>query len=197
MMIIAGGLTVSSGFARKPGVFLAGFPPGNSTIRVEISKVITALSFAFLSLKDFIFNRLIFSLDMKFLAEGSERQTEIEKMINDVEKNYGDAVRTMNVLKNEINQLEQVRAGSPAENDADTEELNSAIRKLDEFIDFWILSSTDAWNKYRLLEKEFTATQASNSVKLNKLKSLCKESEQLAKDLLCYSLSHLKTERSP
>ncbi len=134
---------------------------------------------------------------MKFLAEGSERQTEIEKMINDVEKNYGDAVRTMNVLKNEINQLEQVRAGSPAENDADTEELNSAIRKLDEFIDFWILRSTDAWNKYRLLEKEFTATQASNSVKLNKLKSLCKESEQLAKDLLCYSLSHLKTERSP
>jgi hypothetical protein len=37
MTIIAGYLPVAFGFARKPKVFLAGAPPGNSTIEDEVS----------------------------------------------------------------------------------------------------------------------------------------------------------------
>ena len=132
------------------------------------------------------------------MAEVSELQTAIDEAINDLEKSYQEAVKTVKTLKNGINQLE--RAGnekSPVESDAHLRELNSAIERLDGFIDSWVLKSADAWNKYRVLEKRFMTVQVSELARVNDLKNLCKQSEQLAKDLLCYSLAHLRQARGP
>lgn len=132
------------------------------------------------------------------MVEASELQTEIEEAINDLKKSYEEAMKTVKILKNRINQLEQAgNEKSPVESDDHMKELNSAIERLDEFIDSWILKSADAWNKYRMLEKESMTMQLSELARMNDLKNLCKQSEQLAKDLLCYSLAHLKQARNP
>ena len=132
------------------------------------------------------------------LTDASELQAKVEEAVDSLSKSYVEAVKTLNVLKDRINQLEQARAdGNSIENHALGRELDSAVERFDAFVDSWILDSRDAWIKYRRLEKESLTVKEPNLDRLNALRSLCQQSEQLAKDLLCYSLARLKRVRSP
>jgi hypothetical protein len=53
--------------------------------------------------------------------------------------------------------------------------------------DFQILGSKNAWEEYRKLEN-YCKQFAFHSVELDNLKVVCKKMEELAADLLCYSL---------
>jgi len=121
----------------------------------------------------------------------------MEETISNLGKSYVEALKTVNMLKDRINEIEQARS---VENSVESpilrRELDTAIDGLDAFVDSWILKSQECWKKYRLLEKEFTAMKESDLDKLNALRNLCEQSEQLAKDLLCYSLAHLRRGKS-
>lgn len=131
------------------------------------------------------------------MTDLSESQTKIEETINSLERSYAEAVKTVNMLKGRINMLEQARV---SENSVESHplrmELDSAVDRLDRFIDSWILEVKDAWSMYRMLEEELLAAKGSDFEKLSVLKNLCGQSEQLAKDLLCYSLAHLRRAES-
>lgn len=131
------------------------------------------------------------------MTDASESQTKIEETINSLERSYAEAVKTVNMLKGRINMLEQARVSeNSVESRALRMELDSVVDRLDRFVDSWILEVKDAWSMYRMLEEELLAAKGSDFEKLSVLKNLCGQSEQLAKDLLCYSLAHLRRAES-
>jgi len=126
------------------------------------------------------------------LAETAELQAEVDLAIKDVEEKYRKAVETVATLKKKIDDLEVRAVGEDhAEAEESIEELNSAVEKLDEFIDSVILSSAKAKAKCDELEHNCRSLE-SEDVGLRDLKTLCQEYEQLAKDLLCYLLGRFK-----
>lgn len=131
------------------------------------------------------------------MTDLSESQTKIEETINSLERSYAEAVKTVNMLKGRINMLEQARVSeNSVESRALRMELDSVVDRLDRFVDSWILEVKDAWSMYRVLEEELLAAKGSDLEKLSVLKNLCGQSEQLVKDLLCYSLAHLRRAES-
>ncbi len=120
-------------------------------------------------------------------------ELQIEQAVNNLKRGYTRALKTVKRLKGRINELERSRAEEgTVENDALSVELNSAVGRLDAFVDSWILEVKGAWNTYRILE-ELEGHKEHDVGRLKTLRDLCEESEQLAKDLLCYSLAHLKS----
>jgi hypothetical protein len=93
--------------------------------------------------------------------------------VRDLRESYEKAIKTVAVLKKETT------------DDAD---------RLDAFTDFLILESARAKTKCERLERE-CKLQAFEPTGLKDLKILCNQKEQLAKDLLCYSLGHLKRQK--
>ena len=89
--------------------------------------------------------------------------------VRDLRESYKKAIETVAVLKKETID--------------DTE-------RLDAFTDFLVLESARAKRKCDRLERE-CKLQAFEPAGLKDLKALCNQKEQLAKDLLCYSLGHL------
>ncbi len=125
-------------------------------------------------------------------------ELKIEQAVNDLRRGYARALKTVRRLKGRINKLERSRAEEGSmENCALSGELESAVDQLDAFVDSWILEVKDAWNRYRTLEKEFATVKKIDPKRLNALKDLCEQSELLAKDLLCYSLGHLRPVGKP
>jgi len=94
--------------------------------------------------------------------------------VRDLRKSYKKAIETVAVLKKETID--------------DTE-------RLDAFTDFLILESARAKSKCDRLERE-CKLQAFEPAGLKDLKALCNQKEQVAKDLLCYSLGHLRRRNS-
>jgi len=126
----------------------------------------------------------------------SDVQTQIEAAIRGVEKNRKKAVETVALLKNQINDLERsISDESCAKSSAEMERLNSATERLDRFIDSVVLENAQAAGEYERLECECRAL-AFESTRLEDLKTLCQEYEQLAKDLLCYSLGQFRLKES-
>ncbi len=120
-------------------------------------------------------------------------ELEIERAVNSLKRGYARALKTVKILKGGINELERSRAEEGSvENEALRVELDSAAGRLDAFVDSWILEVKGAWNTYRILE-ELSGQKEHDVGKLKTLRDLCDESEQLAKDLLCYSLAHLRS----
>lgn len=127
------------------------------------------------------------------MTERAELQTQIETTIRETEKNHEKAKKTLASLKKKMNDLElRMFHESFAVTDAETEKLNSVVDKLDRFIDSLILDSAKARKKYEKLNHECNM-RAFDPVSLRNLETLCQENEQLAKDLLCYSLGHFKS----
>jgi len=128
----------------------------------------------------------------KRLTEIAELQTQIETAIRDLEENHKKAAKTMTFLKKRINDLElSISNESCVKTDAGMERLNSATQRLDRFVDSVILENAHAMRQYERFERECRAL-AFESVRLEDFKALCQEYEQLAKDLLCYSLGHIR-----
>lgn len=104
--------------------------------------------------------------------------------VRDSRKSYEKAIETVAVLKQETRDLELCMSEEAclATEDAD---------RLDAFTDFLILESARAKRKCERLERK-CRVQAFEPTGLKDLKTLCEQEEQLAKDLLCYSLGRLR-----
>jgi hypothetical protein len=89
-------------------------------------------------------------------------------------------------LKNKMNELEQRTPKT-----RDLKALESAIKRLNKLTDSQILRSKKAWEEYRKLQQESKHCE-SCPVQLDNLRAVCKKTEELAADLLCYSLARFE-----
>ena len=130
------------------------------------------------------------------MIKNDELSARIESATGNVKEDFEKSVGTVGMLKLKMNELEQ-RLGQkkPEEATEDTASLRSAIDSLEKFTDSEILKTKAAWKKYEELKHE-CETHASVSHQLEELRTMCKETEQLAADLLCYSLGLIR-QKSP
>jgi SPX domain protein involved in polyphosphate accumulation len=131
------------------------------------------------------------SEDEKDLSQATQLQRQIETTIEDLKRNYAETLSSIASLKKKVNNLEQ----KTSENDsthynANREKLSLAVNELDQFIDSVISQTAKTRQKCERLKLE-CSMQSLEPVGLKELLSLCSENEQLAKDLLCYSLGRL------
>jgi hypothetical protein len=122
---------------------------------------------------------------VELLAQVEETETQIQR-------DYGKALGKLQKLKNQMNKLEQ-----QAPRTQGLKALNLAIKRLNRLTDSQIMRSKKAWEEYRKFEQE-CKRYAPCPVQLDNLRVLCKKMEELAADLLCYSLARFKqSERQP
>ncbi len=116
----------------------------------------------------------------------------IETAVNEIEADYEAAVEVVRNLKEKMNHLEQrISQKNDAQSLKDLNSLRASTNSLNQFADSQILKSKRAWDRYRELEKDCKA-QGAMPAQLSQLRIACKKTEQLAADLLCFSLGHLK-----
>lgn len=126
------------------------------------------------------------------MTEVDELLVRIENTTKDIEEDYQRTLKTVARLKNKMNELEQTISKKKREEaDADMNSLASAIESLNRLTDSQILRSKNAWKKHEELQHD-CQTQTLQSPKLDELRTLCKKTEQLAADLLCYSMGLFK-----
>ena len=120
-----------------------------------------------------------------------ELRTRIEETGRQIQSEYGKTLEKLQKLKNDMNRLEeQTQTRS-------LKALNLAIKRLNKLTDAQIVRSKKAWEEYRKLEQECKQCQP-RPVQMENLRAVCKKTEGLAADLLCYSLARFKqSERQP
>ena len=132
------------------------------------------------------------AMEEKHSSGITEFQIKIDEVTKNLENSHRSALRKVRTLKEKMNVLElklgEKRSDGPKE---DLDELNSAGEKLNRLTDALISESAKAWEEYKKFEHE-CKTHHYETVEMNDLKTICKEKEELAKDLLCFSLGHLK-----
>jgi len=117
---------------------------------------------------------------------------QIERTKKQTEREYAEALKAVERLKNETNKLEQsISKEDHVATSSDSNSLSLAIKSLNELTDSQILRAKRAWEKYRELET-CCRLHALQLIELDNLKVLCKKMEELAADLLCYSLGRFK-----
>jgi chromosome segregation ATPase len=119
------------------------------------------------------------------LAVSMELRARIEDAGRQIQRSYGKTLEKVQKLKNQINKLEQQTPKTRLK------ALNLAIERLDRLTDSQIMRSKKAWEEYRKLEQE-CRRYTPCPVQLDDLGALCKKTEELAADLLCYSLARFK-----
>jgi len=126
------------------------------------------------------------------VPEVSDLQNQVDLAIRNLKKDHEEAVKTVAFLKKRIDDLElHISKEGYVRTDADAGKLNSAMEQLDRFIDSLILNSARVKEKCERLAQE-CQIRSFEPVGLESLRALCHENEQLAKDLLCYSLGRFK-----
>ena len=126
------------------------------------------------------------------MTETDELGARIEVATRNVKEDYEKALGTVGMLKEKMNELEQrIGQKKPEEAREDVAYLTSAIDSLERFTDSEILKSKESWKKYEELKNE-CENHALTLPQLDELRTLCKRTEQLAADLLCYSLGLVK-----
>ena len=126
------------------------------------------------------------------MIKNDELSARIESATRNVKEDFEKAVGTVGMLKLKMNELEQrIGQEKPEEATEDTTCLRSAIDSLERFTDSEILKTKAAWKKYEELKHE-CENYALSPPQLDELQSMCKRTEQLAADLLCYSLGLLR-----
>jgi hypothetical protein len=130
------------------------------------------------------------------MEDSLELQNQIERTRKQTEKEYAQVLMEVKGLKNGMNKLEQsISGGEQVATMSDSNSLDLAIQSLNELTDSQILRSKKAWEEYRKLETCCTRCSV-QPVELDNFKVLCKKMEELAADLLCYSLGRYRpTER--
>jgi len=126
------------------------------------------------------------------LKETDEIDALIEDVMRNVKEDYEKALETVGTLKGKMNELEQrIGRKKPEEARGDMASLRSAIGGLERLTDSEILKSKATWKKYEELKHD-CELHALAPPQLDELRILCKRTEQLATDLLCYSLGFLR-----
>ena len=126
------------------------------------------------------------------MTETDELDVCIEIATRKAKEEYEKALGTVGMLKEKMNELEQrIGQEKPEEAAKDAASLRSTIDNLERFTDSEILKSKEVWKKYEELKRE-CKNHALTSNQLDELRNVCKRTEQLAADLLCYSLGLIK-----
>ena len=114
-----------------------------------------------------------------------ELRARIEETGRRIQRDYGTTLEKLQELKNEMNKLEQQTQSRSLK------ALDFAIKRLNRLTDSQIMRSKRAWKEYRKLEQECKQCLR-YPVQLDNLWGICKKTEGLAADLLCYSLARFK-----
>jgi hypothetical protein len=126
------------------------------------------------------------------LTETDKLLFQIEETKRKVEEDHGVALKTVAENKKRMNELERrISQKKPEEKKEYLNYLKSAIDSLDRLTDSQIIKSKETWKKYEELKHD-CERQSLQPPQLDELRILCKKTEQLAADLLCYSLGFLK-----
>lgn len=115
-----------------------------------------------------------------------ELRARIEETERQIQRDYRKTLEKVQKLKNQMNILEQQTPKTQG-----LKALNSTIKRLNRLTDSQIMRSKKAWKEYRKLEQECKQC-APSPVQLDNLRTKCKKTEELAADLLCYSLARFK-----
>jgi len=130
------------------------------------------------------------------LIEAAQLEAEIKMTIRDMRISYRRTVKTVASLKKKINDLElRISERGYAQPHPQLEKLNSAVERLDRFVDSVIVESARTKENCEGL-KRMCDMQTVKPTQLKDLLTLRQENEQLAKDLLCYSLGRLRRTES-
>jgi len=114
-------------------------------------------------------------------------EAEIAELTRDLNDTYIEAVHKRESLKGKMDELERkLSAAHGAQALCLGEELELASNRLNELCDSLCLASKGC--KERVLALEDRATAAGFDVQLDKAKATAKRIEEVASDLLCYSL---------
>jgi len=128
------------------------------------------------------------------LTETDELGARIETALRNVKEDYEKTVEALGMLKEKMNVLEQrIGQEKPEEALQDGASLRYAINSLERLTDSEIAKSKEAWKIYEELKHE-CENRALMPDQLEKLRTVCKRTEQLAADLLCYSLGLIRHE---
>ena len=129
----------------------------------------------------------------KALTEITQLRVRVENATKEIEEDYNRIRQTVQTLKQKMNEIEQrlSQKKTTKGTNEDTKSLRAVMKSLDRLTDRQILKSKVAWKKYEQL-KHNCRTHASDLPELEELRVLCKKTEQLAADLLCYSLGFVK-----
>jgi predicted nucleic acid-binding Zn-ribbon protein len=131
-----------------------------------------------------------------FALIATELQSRINRAIKQTEQNYQKALRELSELKAKINDLElAIIDNAHAKTTEHKEKLDSAMDRLIKFTDMMISESERRWEEYRVLERDCETSISKSSdvnAQMKTLMDLCKKTDELATDLLCYSLAHFK-----
>lgn len=126
------------------------------------------------------------------MTETDKLLVHIENATRKVKEDYETALKTVAKTKEKMNELERrISQKKPEENQEDLNHLRSAIDSLDRLTDSQIMKSKETWKKYEELKRDWEM-QTLQPPQIDRLRILCKKTEQLAADLLCYSLGFLK-----
>lgn len=135
-------------------------------------------------------------MEATLLTESDKLRVRIENTTRDLEADYQRTLKTVARLKENMNSLEQrISQEKPEEAQEDMNTLRSERESLDKLTDSLILKSKEAWKKHEELNQR-CKTQSLKLSQLDELQTTCKKTEQLAADLLCYSLGILEQRKS-
>jgi len=101
----------------------------------------------------------------------------------------------MLALKNRMNVLELRAIENGDETSIERERLTLAAESLDRFVDSVIHDIVKAWKRHDRMRRQCELL-GFEPPSMKALKMVCEENEQLAKDLLCYSLGRLRQVKS-
>ena len=127
----------------------------------------------------------------KTVSKTTRLERQIETAIEDLRQNHTKTLDSVASLKKKVNELElRTSENGPTRADANREKLNLAVNELDQLIDSVISQAAKKKHRCEKLKLD-CSTQPHAPARLKELLTLCAENEQLAKDLLCYSLGRL------
>ena len=127
----------------------------------------------------------------KTVSKTTRLERQIETAIEDLRQNYKETLNSVTSLKKKVNELElRTNENGSTHADANRKKLNLAVNELDQLIDSAISQAAKKKQRCEKLKLD-CSTQSHAPAGLKELLTLCVENEQLAKDLLCYSLGRL------
>jgi predicted nucleic acid-binding Zn-ribbon protein len=125
--------------------------------------------------------------ERRILTKTYRIDAEIDKVTRDLQKSYDTNSEKIRKLKEKTNSLEKALGQENGKSAKRITELNHAMQLLNELSDSLIMTSKKAIQRLNSLERK-SETSGLESNRLNDLRSLCKKTELMAADFLCYTL---------
>lgn len=130
------------------------------------------------------------------MTEAVKLEAEIDEAARRLQRVYDEALAKMKGLKDAQNALEQTICEDKGSlGDDRVKALESAWESLSRLSDALIIRSKEAWQTCARLERECTASGL-ELTRLAAMRVLCKNTDALAADLLCYTLGRSRVHKS-